>query len=466
MFHLNNKNNKNNSFFNKIVVFLLIFSFLIFEYSSFLKKIPFSFYDEILWISHSVFFQYYIHGNFSDQIWTTRESYDQPKLTEYIFGAWLYPKYLKEEKESINKNIDYEEFLIKNGFSEFKSISKHQLVDSTKSIKYTPADSGDKNYFLSKYGTDSLKTLELILHVRNLNMLFLIIAVFFTFLIAKNYINYYLALAFSIIYGTNSLIVNSSLKAHSEALFLLNFNVAVFFMIQYFKKRKFYSLLFFSLFSGLCFSTKLNGLSLLILFIILNTIFLIFCKKNRLKIIFYSLISSCMVLLVFFIFNPFVHKNFVKNILYMFNWRVYLANYVQMPGNIEIHLPNFESRILRIFNNYYFSKNRIYFNKPINVQIFHTNFYHFLFFLLGLIYSIKKSINKNIDFIILLNIFLLLLFLTGLYLFLDWDRYYINLSFFFIFLQFLGIVEFFKFIFSFLRNNLSKLFLNKKIQNN
>ena len=91
-------NNYKNNNLKYISISILIFIALVFSYSFFSKKISISSYDEVYWVGTSYFFQPFIHGNFDERIWDAELAYDEPMLTRFAFGAWLYPKYLKEKK--------------------------------------------------------------------------------------------------------------------------------------------------------------------------------------------------------------------------------------------------------------------------------------------------------------------------------------------------------------------------------
>src|SRR6185369_15235498 len=97
-----------------IATSILLFVFLIFFYKNESIRLPFSFFDEELWIREAYFFEFYSPFNFNKEVWKSDESSNQPKLTEYVYGIWLYPKYFTERRG--NSSLDYTKFLINKGF--------------------------------------------------------------------------------------------------------------------------------------------------------------------------------------------------------------------------------------------------------------------------------------------------------------------------------------------------------------
>jgi len=99
-----------------IIIFSLFTIIILFvNYNHFSKNIPISYYDEEEWVGQSYFYQFYINHNFDRNIWDSNSSKDQPMLTKFVFGYWIYPEYLKMKQ--YNKELDYSKFLILNGFN-------------------------------------------------------------------------------------------------------------------------------------------------------------------------------------------------------------------------------------------------------------------------------------------------------------------------------------------------------------
>jgi hypothetical protein len=451
-----------------LIVPYILFTVLIFNYSSYLKTIPISFFDEMFWVGRSYFFEFYINRDFQNRIWQSYESYDQPKLTEYSYGAWLYPLYLKEK----NKNeelFDYTRFLIKNGFYEIDESYMNNYTDYKRILNIVKLDKENSGFlevpkeYVARYGTMISKPINLIYHARRLNMFLLAGAVIFAYFFILQLVGIPIALLFSTFYGFNSLIIDNGLKAHSEALFLFTFNAAFLFMSFYFAKgRKILYLLLFSLFAGLCMSTKLNGTMLVVIFFISNAILLFFSKQKRIEHILVGILPVVVGLVIFVSLNPFTFSNPIKNVQYMFDWRMKTAT-TQTARYKNSFLPNGVSRVKKIFNNFYYSKQVPFFN---GIKIFgqlgklkNYGNYLFIFFTLGLFYSLKLAFNKNITAIVIICSFITILIFMNYYLVLDWSRYYIHMSFFFIMFQSFGLYFLIKYVYKYL-NLLAKRIIN------
>ena len=437
-------------FFTSLTLSLLIipcffFIFFVFTYESVSKTIPVSYWDEILWVGRSYFFENYIHRDFQNKSWQSYESYDQAKFAEYAYGAWLYPIYLNVKMQN-KKIFDYTQFLIDNGFSELDDDTRQrysQYIINSHIIRFDQNDEGFLKDYVAKYGSDSLKPISLVYVARMLNVLLLATAVILAYFFVLQHAGFIPAIVFSFFYGFNTLIIETGLKAHSEALFLVTFNASILCMTLYFTKgRRTLYMLFVSIFSGLCMSTKLNGSMLIIIFFILQSVFFIISKQTRVIQVVHSIAALLISLLIFMSLNPFTFTDPVRKTLFMFEWRIKVAAH-QGNKHQNLYLSNSRVRIQKIFENFYSLKTRSYYN---GVKIFEKSptentyiRYLIVFFVVGLLYSIKLAFNRNINAIVFICSFVIILFFMSRYLFIDWKRYYIHVSLFFIFCQSFGL---------------------------
>lgn len=434
-----------------IIIPYIIFLIFSLSYSYYSKSMPVSFWDEILWVGRSYFFEFFIKGDFSNRIWQSPESYDQPKLAEYLYGAWLYPLYLKD-KEKSQKQFDYTTYLIKNGFYEINEDYMKNYTNYKNNfnvIKFDYRMSGFPNDWVVKYGPDALKPLNLIYKARILNVFLLTCAVIFAYFLLLQFGGLLFATIFCIFYGFNSLIINTAIRAHSEALFLFTFNAAMLFMMLYFsKKKKIAYLLLFSIFAGLNMSTKLNGILLPGVFFTMNTILLIFLKKEKVKQFLIGVLPILVCLIIFIALNPFTYSQPLKNVKYMFDhrWETALSQARQFSNS---YIPPGRMRMWKILKNFYFSRQTPYFN---GVEIFKSfsqkknyGIYLFVLFLLGLLYLLEQNFKKNIKTIIILVSFVLIYMIMVYYLILDWPRYFVHLVLFFSIFQLFGLLTLIKY---------------------
>src|SRR3989338_1992591 len=430
--------------FRLFIVPLLLSVILIVTYSSQIKTIPVSNWDEISWIGSSYFFDFYIRGDFKNKIWGSL-AYDQPNLTKYAYGAWLYPLYLNEKHKN-EKSFDFIRFLMKNGFYEIDKDYKKIYAgykEISDVVKFNNYDEGTPKYYVAKYGIKSLKPLTLIYYARILDILLLTAAVILAYFIALKYFGIITAIIFSFFYGFNYLVVHFGLKAQTESLFLFTFNAAFLFMsLYFFKGRKISYLLLFSLFSGLCMSTKLNGIMFIFIFLICNLLLFFIFKGKKSLDIFHGIVPILICLIIFISLNPFTFPNPIKNIKSMFNYRMHTA--LKDAGLKPIYfLPDGKSRVKKIFEHFYLSEKSHYFNDTLlSYKLSQSNNYRIsliILFILGLFYSIKLAFKKNLAAIIFLCSFFTIIAIMSCYLILDFKRYYIHLVLFFVLYQSLGI---------------------------
>jgi len=81
-----------------LFIFIIFFTF----YNNVYKKISITYWDEEAWLGRGYFFELLIKGDFNNPLWDTPLAFDQPKLTEYMYGAAIYPTYLKyKEKKTL-----------------------------------------------------------------------------------------------------------------------------------------------------------------------------------------------------------------------------------------------------------------------------------------------------------------------------------------------------------------------------
>jgi hypothetical protein len=436
----------------KIIQFFIFPSFffivLVISYSQFSWNLPISYWDEMLWTGRSYFIQFFIHRDFKNPVWQSYESYDQPKLAELMYGIWLYPSYLDMKHSYGIKSYDYTKFLISQGLYSFSEDSSGKYKNYHEEVSsyvahFAEEDSGFPNDFLRKYGPNSLKTLDLIYKARVVNFFLLASAALFVYYLIITSYDFSLAAVVSVFYSFNILFILTGLKAHSEALFIFLFNLSLFLMFTYFNKsRNFFHLIFFSIVTGLCMSTKLNGIMLSAVFIIVNFgIFIFFEKRKQIeKRILETGVVIILSLIVFSFFNPFVYSNPIQKTLYMFRFRNETVNF-QTQIFPDSYLNSPISRMQRVYENFFTSKNSLKFNNFIYFNPIgkHPHLF-FGFFLLGIIFEIKQVLIGNKRSFIFLLSFLLFFLITLNYLSLDWDRYYIHLVFFIILYEYLGLI--------------------------
>lgn len=431
---------------NKIISilfsFLTVIALFLF-YRHFSDNLAISYYDEEWWIRDSYFFQFYTERNFDRNIWDSASSKDQPMLTRFVFGAWLYPEYLKAKQN--DDTLNYSKFLISNGF--YFTVRSPQNTTFIKSpsnsfITLPIGSSGFPDDLVKIYGEGINNNIHLIQKVRELTLLLLIVAVIVPAFFIKKQKGLLFALTFLFFYAFNTLIVGSGLMAQTEALFLLTFNSSLIFMFMYYlDNKKFKYLLIFSVMAGLCFSTKLNGIMLLFILIALEVKRLIFSKRNKyvVKALKNIAVAFLITVSIFTLLNPFVYSNPIGRILEMFNHRQGVVN-IQMRIFPEYAINKIGDRYLYIAQSFFGNKhilefNNIKFNSTINI----LRPILLIMFILGIYLEIKRAKNGNKFSNFILITFLVVVLTTGAYLQLSWNRYLIHLVLFFIYYQIVGL---------------------------
>lgn len=410
---------KKNNLVNFAIIFILLFSIL-YYYVLKINNLPFH-ADEYEWVGRSYFLNLLINRKLDDPLMNSSYSYDHPKVVYYLYAITLYPDYIVKKNTGVAK--EYIEYL------------HHHKLYQDLSARTPTWD--DINYQFQKINNQNLtnctyeycKSVLLIAKARRLSLILLALATVITYQLSYMVLrNRFFALISSLYWGMNSIIVTWGLLAMAEGTFLFFFNLGLLLLFNifcYHKKNKI-KFLFFGFISALCFSTKIHGLLLLIIFILIHCINLYSDKvKTNSKSQKYFDFSSQLLLTVItfivisFILNPIFWKNPIQGLHRLYLHRIETAQSQQVLYPYSA-LPTVTSRLNRTFAHFYWSNSdhsRIYFfnNFPAIIRI--------VFSLIGLISFIKiMSINKPVRYF-LISSSILLCFIS-LYLLLDWDRYY------------------------------------------
>lgn len=423
-----------------VIVPAIIFLAFFIAYSAYSRSIPVSYWDEVLWVGRSSLFEPFIKGDFKNNIWQTAESYDQPKLAEFAYGAWLYPDYLKT-KNTVDDQYKYVEYLVDNGFYmanrfQDEKYFKRVIFELDTSMSGTPSE------WTIRYGDTAEKLVKTILNARTLNVILLAGAVVFGYFMVLEFGGVFYGMIFSFLYGFNSLLIETSLKAHSEALFVFLLNGALLFMAYYFKKgRRLSSLIAFSILTGLCGSTKLNGFMLIPMFFVVNIILSLMENKKRMHS-FHNLLPVLIPFFVFIVINPFTYANPLKNTKFMFEWRRLISH--RQAYYYKIKIDPGVNIIKNIFNNFYIPPESAYYNgHKLMAKIWSFKTYGptlIFFYAFGLINLLLQIVKRKVIPVVIIASFFIAQFFMSWYLILDWPRYYVHMVYFFVFIQLVGFV--------------------------
>lgn len=456
-------------FIKYLILPLLIFIFFFNFYAYYVTKVPIRFWDEHGWIGRSYFFGLFIKRDFNNPVWQTYYSYDQAKLADYLYGLILYPDYLREKNNIKDKKYDMAKFLIDNNFYQIHSpIYERYKQHRLDFIKWgsKPFEDFDVSpqYLINKYGQGFIKTINIIFTARRVNVFVLAASMVTIYFITLMVFGRLVALLTVLFYGLNNLVVTASLRAHSEGIFLLLFNLGILLLLIIFgqNKKNHKTLLLFSLISGLLTQTKLNGIiilaffNFLIILIILRALFdknYLFFKKSLLKLLIVNLISF----VIFVSLHPFLYRSPIKNTLYMYQWRRDLAE--KQEERPSYKLSSFRERIRKIYTNFLGKEDSINYNNIFIFREFIKRKKDFLsilntfLFLLGMSISFVRLIGRKrltSPLVVLTVFFILVQIMMGFYLKINYDRYYIQLVFFFVLFQSIGFYHSIKFLLKYL----------------
>jgi len=450
-----------------LFIFIIFFTF----YNNVYKKISITYWDEEAWLGRGYFFELLIKGDFNNPLWDTPLAFDQPKLTEYMYGAAIYPTYLKYKEKLSKKNIDYAQFFIDHNFfqvngekyEKYKE-NNYQFIDWEKG-KFVDFDAS-ASQLVNKYGQNFQKTIDLIFTARKINVYLLSLNVVIVYYISVFCFGLFPSLLISLLFGSNNFIIEACLKAHSEGLFLFLFNLDLLILILTVKKNRLFSILF-AIVTGLLWQTKINGVMMLIIF---NTVFLTkmainWFKSNK-KIVGHILLLfnvNLLTLLVFVNTNFFIMKSPIKNILIYYQERNEQSQQQAAAYPLD-KLSSPKERIIAIYKNFiydpFYFRASDFFPAKIN-QIMNTTIYKLIYrtsLLLGFggvfISFFKKKKKSNIIF--LLVVFFLIQLIMSQYLILNWDRYFIQISLFFIIFYVQGLVNLTKIVSRAYKNYVNK----------
>jgi lysophospholipase L1-like esterase len=431
-------------------------------YLSAVGRIPVSYWDEMIWVGRSYFVDYYLKGDFQNRVWQTIASYDQPKLGEYMYGLWIYPKYVYEKVFKKTGVADYPIYLIDRGlyqineatFGEYKEYLKTKLPEL---VKIDHSDQGDRSYFQQKYGDKVLPTIDLVLYARKINIFWLILAVLMAYKIFKVGLGERYGTIAALLYGINSLVVTWGLKAHVEGLFLFFFNASLWLIYKYFQDKKMDTLLWTAIFIGLCTNAKLNGIMLGPIFA--GAFFIWQGTKTKWKpLLFDSLVIGLVTVILVVLLNPYIQTDPVGKIGVLFEKRVFAAK-IQSELFPEQVLSNPIQRISRMGVNFFSPNKLAQFNGIYGIESnqLWISLGLILVFGWGIVMATMESIkgNKWQQFMLLVSGGTVLTMSD--YLLLDWDRYYILLVLPVIYFQILGTKELILKIINWLPGNYKKL---------
>jgi len=398
---------------------LIAFLFIYFNTSQSLSY----FTDEYEWVGRSYFFDLVINKDFDNRLFESVFSYDQPKLVYYIYGAVLYPGYIKVKNSK--PDLTFEKYL--HIYDLYQDISIKTISLKRIGYNFSEINSVNKNGVCDKLLCKSTIFID---KARFVNVFILTAASFIVFYLYKIFFdNRLISVIATFLWGTNLVIMRWSLLAQAEAIFLFLFNLGILFiyLIFYKNKKKPIYYLAFGLIAALCFSTKIHGF-LLIIFFIAIYFFGLYVGTNKKKIakkLQPELKKFVLVMLVFSVttiaLNPYLWKNPVQRLGHLYSYRFNRALFHQkiFPQSAltdaQARMMAATKHLLLDSDQQDYSRNYYLGGVPAMIRV--------ILFIAGLITIILSSLKEKKFAYFLIITSILMMFVT-FYLLVDWDRYY------------------------------------------
>lgn len=312
-------------------VLLFVLSFF---YSLLYRGFTLSYYDEAIRVARGYMLELFLKGDLKNPLWQSVDGYDQPMLSQFVYGAMLYPDYVNAKAG--NGPRDYLTYMIDLNLydatyqSEYSVIAPYVAYQTHKKdfIDWSNATNGGNTALLLHYGPQFQKTIHAVLTARSINVVFMSITSVILFFLAMRFFPVAAALLITLWYGTNSLIVSSGLLAMNEGLFLLLFVSGVYLLVDYFSGLlSLKKAVLIGLVSGLCMATKLNGVMIYVFFAFIafvNACILFAHRKYRQAVTqaLTVVVVGAITCMTFIAINPFTYPNPLRNIMTMYTYRL------------------------------------------------------------------------------------------------------------------------------------------------
>ena len=394
-----------------VVLPLCLGSIFYFYYRTIVNSEPVNYYDEVMWIGKSYFFDLFIHDK-TNTLWDSVYSYDQPKLVEYMFGMSVYPSYLQEKKKD-------------SGLTYFAFLSRNRLLcDACIDAEHLPADSVLTSYndFLTNPPSKTeTQFYSLVTSARTVNVFISIATIMLVYYFGMSLWGTISGLFLALFYGSNSLILRTTLLAHADALLLFFMIASLYFLFLYMKKSRIEFYFLSSACIGCMASVKIIGLILLLPFI-----FLTISAKNAGKQVQRFMGVLFIIASIFWLFNPYIRKNPFQRIQTMYTHRLYQEFWVG-PNDASYFMPEPKNRIVSVYERFFVPTG------PLYIAPFVASSYNgwgsWIYGILVIAGGVS-FMKKRFLFIPLTTYFI---WITMAYwLIVGWDRYYAPLVFLFL----------------------------------
>lgn len=304
----------------KNMVFLFL-TLVAIRYFSGIGSLPFH-EDETAYLRKSVFFYLYTSRNFRNDLWQSKEAYDQPLLGGYFYGLLSFLNG-KRKIEDIKKLFHDNKMDIDLGWNwNFWVKSSGKIL-------------GSSDFPLNK------EAKELLMWGRIGSACFGFLTLLIVFLIGNRLVNWLVGILGVVILLLNDVYVWMSRLVRTDALLLFFLTATLYFLIIFIDKlflqkgltpKKILLSLILGAVSGGAMSVKLNGLMTLIICNVILVSLVPFRKKKVKRRLFKEIVFSLLLInllfwLVFYILHPSIWQNFYKGVAKYFTYRVQMIDH-------------------------------------------------------------------------------------------------------------------------------------------
>ena len=398
----------------KFIIITGIFIFISLDLLNSYQNLPLH-WDEYLYVSRARFWDLYKNLDLKNKQFLSNDSYDSPKLPEYVYGIAL----------NFSGHSNIEQYL--------RTLHFNNTFNNNPPAWYITA-TGE----IIKLPKNVITRVEPILLARKASLALALLSLLAIFIIGYLLEDWLLGIIQVLIFYSNPIFKITMLRAMQESPLIFLLLIYFIFSLDIFKELngkgyiQISKLIMLGILSGLLISTKFTGIISFFYFILALGMFFYLRYRSKaalgkflLIIMLYFLVS----LSIFMILNPFTLFAPIKNTILIFYHSEHIR-YLEMFNKYPTEsLKTIQQRFYMVFERT-IAPNGVYasFNIVIGIRDFLFYFLplDIILFFSGIIVFVKHKFSKSrfYDLFFLLFLFCLIIPIT-LLIPMDWDRYYI-----------------------------------------
>lgn len=380
-----------------IIGAIILFCSLFFFYVK-ISQSPSSLFciDEYSWLSRTYYFDLLLKGDLSNRLWDVSGMDPDPKLTTYLYGALIYPKYVsfapkKNETNMISYliNNNYFNFFInKNSYRFFrqKTTSDINIFDiRILNINYKPI-----NLLVLKYGGEFKKILELLFYTRIFASFFTTLGVLIYFLLLiKISKRPFTSLLLAFAYGLSKVVYSAGTLAMTEPFYIFFTMICIYLLINIVENAKSYkNILLFAIFASFATQVKLSGCVFIIIYIFFQCLFIIKNTLNHKSIrqhVIFLMIVPIISISIYYISDPSLYKQPIKSTALQYTKTLEMGS-ISVRKYPKGNITSLKKKLIYV---YQFVQKR---NVIIPITYEEFSFWIFIFYIYGAIIGARKAL--------------------------------------------------------------------------